>query len=66
MKSYSSWEIIEILRNDGWYEVGCEGDHHHFNHPTKPGKVTVSHPRKDMPVGTVKSIFRQAGITDRR
>lgn len=63
MKSYSSREIIAILKADGWYEVACNGDHHQFKHPTKPGKVTVTHPRKDIPTKTVKSICKQAGIT---
>ncbi len=35
MKSYSSREILEILKKDGWYEVGCDGDHHQFKHPSK-------------------------------
>ncbi|HDN2383734.1 TPA: type II toxin-antitoxin system HicA family toxin, partial [Clostridioides difficile] len=26
------------------------------------GKVTVPHPKKDLPLRTVKSIFKQAGI----
>lgn len=63
MKSYSSREIIEFLKKDGWYEVGCDGDHHQFKHLTKKGRVTVTHPRKDMPAGTIKSISKQAGIT---
>jgi predicted RNA binding protein YcfA (HicA-like mRNA interferase family) len=29
-------------------------------HPTKPGKVTVPHPKKDLAPGTVRSIVRQA------
>ncbi|MCD7845711.1 MAG: type II toxin-antitoxin system HicA family toxin [Oscillospiraceae bacterium] len=62
MKSYSSREIIQALRADGWYEIGCEGDHHQFKHPTKPGKVTVTHPVKDIPIRTLKSIERQAGV----
>ncbi|MCD8087567.1 MAG: type II toxin-antitoxin system HicA family toxin [Oscillospiraceae bacterium] len=62
MKSYSSREVIQALRADGWYEIGCEGDHHQFKHPTKPGKVTVTHPVKDIPMRTLKSIERQAGI----
>ncbi|WP_413926715.1 type II toxin-antitoxin system HicA family toxin [Clostridioides sp. ZZV14-5902] len=33
-----------------------------FKHPTKKGKVTVPHPNKDLPLRTVKSIFKQAGI----
>ena len=63
MKSYSSREVIKILEADGWYEVSCVGDHHQFKHPTKPGKVTVPHPVKDIPVGTLKSISKQAGVT---
>jgi predicted RNA binding protein YcfA (HicA-like mRNA interferase family) len=62
MKSYSSKEVIEQLKNDGWYEVGCDGDHHQFKHPSKKERVTVTHPRKDIPIGTLKSIEKQAGI----
>lgn len=63
MKSYSSREIIELLKRDGWYETShSRGDHSHFRHPTKPGTVIVPHPKKDLPAGTVKSIARQAGI----
>ena len=52
MKSYSSREVVKQLKDDGWYEVNCEGDHHQFKHPTKPGKVTVTHPVKDSPART--------------
>ena len=62
MKSYSSKQIIRRLKDDGWYEVGCDGDHHQFKHPTKRGRVTVTHPKKDIPVGTLKSIEKQAGV----
>ena len=62
MKSYSSREVIQLLNADGWYEVNCEGDHHQYKHPTKPGRVTVTHPRKDFPIKTLKSIAKQAGI----
>ncbi len=62
MKSYSSREIIKILKNDGWYEVNCVDDHHQFKHPTKKGRVTVTHPVKDIPKATVKAIGIQAGI----
>lgn len=62
MKSYSSREIIKLLEEDGWYYVNSVGDHWHFKHPTKPGKVTVTHPVKDIPMKTLKSILKQAGI----
>ena len=63
MRSYSSREVLKILKADGWYEVNCVGDHHQFKHPVKPGRVTVTHPRKDMPRETLKSISQQAGVT---
>lgn len=62
MKSYSSREVIRILQEDGWFEVGCEGDHHQFKHLTKKGRVTVTHPKKDIPLPTLKRIQQQAGI----
>lgn len=62
MKSYSSKEIIKILTADGWCEVNCEGSHHQYKHPSKKGRVTVTHPVKDIPLKTVKSIMRQAGL----
>ena len=63
MKSYSSREVIQMLLADGWYEVNCVGDHHQFKHPTKKGRVTVTHPRKDIPIKTLQSIARQSGLT---
>ncbi len=62
--SVDSRAIIKILEKDGWGLVAARGSHHQFKHPTKQGRVTVPHPKKDLPKGTVKSIFRQAGIQD--
>lgn len=62
MASHSSREIIRALEQDGWYLVQTTGSHWQFKHPTKQGRVTVPHPRKDIPFGTIKSIERQAGI----
>jgi predicted RNA binding protein YcfA (HicA-like mRNA interferase family) len=62
MKSYSSREVIAILLKDGWYEFNHVGDHKQFKHPTKKGKVTVTHPVKTMSIKNLKSIEKQAGI----
>ncbi|MDR1689222.1 MAG: type II toxin-antitoxin system HicA family toxin [Clostridiales bacterium] len=62
MKSYSSREVITMLRADGWYLVSIEGSHHHFNHPVKKGKTTVKHPCKDIPPKTLRSIEKQSGL----
>lgn len=60
MQSYSSRELIQRLKNEGWFLVAVEGSHHQFKHPTKTGKVTVPHPRKGIPKKTLKNIFKQA------
>jgi predicted RNA binding protein YcfA (HicA-like mRNA interferase family) len=57
-----SREVIRELRRDGWYEVDQVGSHKQFKHPTKKGRVTVPHPKRDLPIGTLKSIERQAGL----
>jgi len=62
MKSYSSREVIKILEENGWYFVRCVGDHYQFKHQSKPGKVTITHPVKDIPIDTLKNVEKQAGI----
>ena len=57
-----SGEIIKLLTKDGWFIFNIRGSHHQFKHPSKPGKVTVPHPKADLPFGTMKSIFKQAGL----
>lgn len=58
----NSREFIRMLERDGWYEVSCKGDHHQFKHPTKKGRVTVTHPTKDFKIGTWNSMLKQAGL----
>ena len=62
MKSYSSREVITILKADGWYEADVTGSHHQFKHLSKKGRVTVKHPDKDIPRKTLDSIERQSGL----
>lgn len=63
MKSYSSREVLKMMKAGGWYLVSCEGDHHQYKHPTKKGKATVTHPVKDIPKRTLKNIEKQTGLT---
>ena len=51
-----------MIEADGWYLVRVAGSHHQYKHPTKTGKVTIPHPKKDFPIKTIKSILKQAGI----
>jgi predicted RNA binding protein YcfA (HicA-like mRNA interferase family) len=58
-----SRDVISALMADGWFEVTRSGSHAQFKHPTKAGRVTVPHPKRELPLGTLKSIERQAGVT---
>jgi predicted RNA binding protein YcfA (HicA-like mRNA interferase family) len=57
-----STDIITAIKADGWTQVAQEGSHVQFKHPTKKGRVTVPHPKKDVPIGTLKSIEKQAQL----
>jgi len=58
----SSAEVIRRIKAAGWALARSKGSHLHFKHTTRPGIVTVPHPKKDVPIGTLKSIERQAGV----
>ena len=53
---------MKVIEADGWQLHRTKGSHHHFKHPTKKGLVTIPHPKKELPQGTVKSILKQAGL----
>jgi len=55
-------EVIRRLRSAGWSQVRSKGSHRHFKHETRPGIVTVPHPKKDLPIGTLRSIEQQSGV----
>jgi predicted RNA binding protein YcfA (HicA-like mRNA interferase family) len=57
-----SGNIISALQRDGWFRVAQKGSHVQFKHPTKKGRVTVPHPKRDIPQGTLKSIEKQSGL----
>ena len=57
-----SRELIAKLKADGWKLVKTVGSHHQFKHPLKKSKVTVPHPKKDLPMGTARSVMKQAGL----
>lgn len=57
-----SSDLIRLLKQAGWIQVAVRGSHHQFKHSTKPGRVTVPHPKKDLPIGTATAILKQAGL----
>ena len=58
----NSRDVIRALEADGWAQVAQKGSHVQFKHPSKPGRVTVPHPKRDLPPGTLRSIERQSGL----
>jgi predicted RNA binding protein YcfA (HicA-like mRNA interferase family) len=56
-----SHEIIRRLEAEGWLLARSKGSHHQYKHPIKRGLVTVPHPKRELPIGTLRSIYRQAG-----
>lgn len=61
----NSREVIRRLEAEGWFEVAQRGSHKQFRHPDKPGRVTVPRPSRDIPIGTLRSIERQSGVSFR-
>lgn len=58
-------EVIKMLEDDGWYLARTRGSHRQFKHPEKAGTVTVSgNLGVDMPIGTLKSVLRQAQLEE--
>jgi predicted RNA binding protein YcfA (HicA-like mRNA interferase family) len=56
-------DAIRLLESDGWVLDRQRGSHRQFRHPTKPGTVTVSGKLgSDLRVGTMASVFNQAGL----
>jgi predicted RNA binding protein YcfA (HicA-like mRNA interferase family) len=58
----NSAEIVKLIQADGWRIVRISGGHHHFRHAEKRGLVTIPHPQRDLPPGTLNSILKQAGL----
>ena len=56
-------DVINLLQAHGWYLAQTRGRHRQVKHPQKTGTVTVAgKPSADLPVGTVNSILKQAGL----
>ena len=61
LRAPRSLRLVVVL---GWRpksHAATKGSERQFKHPTKRGRVTVPHSNKDIPRGTVVSIYRQAG-----
>ncbi len=62
MRTISSAALIRELLNAGWELDRIRGSHHVFYHPDRSGHIVVPHPKKELGVGLVAAIRKQAGL----
>jgi predicted RNA binding protein YcfA (HicA-like mRNA interferase family) len=56
-------DVIRLVETDGWIHIRTRGSHRHFKHPVKKGIVTIAGKLSiDLAEGTLRSIFKQAGL----
>jgi predicted RNA binding protein YcfA (HicA-like mRNA interferase family) len=58
----NSADLIKLLERDGWTCRGGKGSHRVYVHPTKPGHLSVPHPKKDLGIGLVSRLLKAAGL----
>jgi len=57
-----STDLIKRLRANGWLEVRSRGSHVTFKKKGVNKIITVVHPQKDIPIGTLRKTLKIAGI----
>ena len=62
MRIYTSRELMEMIKREGWYLARTKGSHHIFKHLSRKGIVIIAHPNNNLPAKTIKSILKQAGV----
>ena len=56
-------DILKLLADDGWTVVRTRRSHRQLKHPIKKGTVTVAGKSSlEIPVGTLKSIYKQSQL----
>jgi len=55
-------KVIKILEKKGFVLSRVKGSHHLFYHPELHRRVVVPVHGRDLPIGTLREILKQAGI----
>lgn len=58
-----SKKIVKRLKQEGWILRNVRGSHYQF--VKDENRLTVPHPKKDLPHGTARAIARAAGWIER-
>ena len=56
-----SRDIIRRLEREGYELVSIAASHHKYFHRGLRRRVIIPHPKRDLPIGTVRGIYKDAG-----
>jgi predicted RNA binding protein YcfA (HicA-like mRNA interferase family) len=57
-------KLIQEIKKQGWVLNRIRGSHHVFTHSERTGIVVIPHPKKELGIGLVAAIRKQAGIKE--
>jgi predicted RNA binding protein YcfA (HicA-like mRNA interferase family) len=65
MKSISGKQLCKIVEANGWQLKRIRGSHHIFTKEDVEAIVVIPvHSNRDLPIGTLKSILKDAELTE--
>lgn len=63
LPSLTPEKVIKILQQKGFILDRVKGSHHIYYNPENKRRVTVPFHKRDLPIGTLKEILKQTGIS---
>ena len=57
----NSRKLLRLLERDGWKVVRTRGSHVTLKNPKAKHPIVLVHPKKDLPIGLVRKIYKDAG-----
>ncbi|MEC4983536.1 MAG: type II toxin-antitoxin system HicA family toxin [Oscillatoria sp. PMC 1068.18] len=65
MKSISGKNLCKIVERFGWQLKRVKGSHHIYTQENSSTILVIPvHGNRDLPIGTLKSILKDAGLTE--
>ena len=58
----TSKQVVALLKKHGWVEKKQKGSHKQMEHVVFKKKITIPMHNGDLPIGTLKSILKQANL----
>ncbi|KAA0245039.1 MAG: addiction module toxin, HicA family [Candidatus Brocadia sp. AMX2] len=56
-------QVIKLIERKGFILDRTKGSHHIYYHPENKRRVVIPFHKKDLPIGTLHEILKQAGIS---